>query len=55
MLNKIITDKIVVMMRSLGTRGHFPLSLNDSDSTFQRVRKYPVDMAFMGAMLFGSQ
>ena len=37
-LNKIITDKIV-MIKSLGPRRHFPLSLSlsDSDSAFQRV------------------
>ena len=36
--NTIITDEIV-MMKSLSPRGHFQLSLslNDNDSTFQRI------------------
>ena len=31
------------------------LSLNDIDSTFQRIQKSPVDMTIMRAVLFGSQ
>ena len=54
--NTIITDDIV-MIKSLSPRGHFPLSLslNDSDNTFQRIRKSPVGMTIITTMLSGSQ
>ena len=34
---------------------HFSLSLNDNDSTFQRIWKSSVDMTTVRAMLSGSQ
>ena len=55
-----ITDKIIMQSKnekSLRPRGHFPhsLSLNDNDSTFQRICKTLVDVTVIRAMLSGSQ
>ena len=45
--------------KSLSPSGHFQwplaLSLNDNDSTVQRILKSPVDMTIIRAMLSGSQ
>ena len=55
-LNTIIADKIVMIKISWPKRP-FPLSLslNDNDCTFQCIRKSPVDMTIIRAMLSGSQ
>ena len=56
-LNTILTDKIVMIKKLLNPIDHFPLSLslNDNDSTFQRIQKSPVDVTIIRDMLSGSQ
>ena len=43
--------------KSLNPRGHFPpsLSLNNDDSTLQRICESPIDMTVIRAILPGSQ